>query len=211
MNLPLICKIGMGIASIFMLFSCSQNGEQTTEGSSSSTSYSSTTSEEDVSSASSLSNGSSSSSSSEVSNSDGTSETISSSSAISDESVSEENTMKYVYAHIGDQCLEILLEDNSSASAFYTLLSGGDLTIEMSDYGSFEKVGSIGTDLPRNDTRITTEPGDVILYQGNQITIYYDTNTWTFTRLGKVQDKSQEELIEILGEGYVTVTFSINE
>ena len=79
----------------------------------------------------------------------------------------------------------------------------------MQDYGSFEKVGSLGTTLPTNDTQITTQPGDVILYQGNQITIYYDTNTWNFTQLGKVQDLTQQQLKEILGDGNVTVTFSL--
>lgn len=67
-------------------------------------------------------------------------------------------------------------ENNSSAEEFQKLLSQGPLTIEMDDYGGFEKVGPLGTTLSRNDTRIITEPGDVILYQGNQITIYYGTN-----------------------------------
>ena len=85
------------------------------------------------------------------------------------------------------------------------------MTIEMHDYGSFEKVGALGTTLPRNDEQITTEPGDVILYQGNQVTIYYDVNSWSFTRLGKVQGLSQAELKEILGTGNATVTFSLSE
>ena len=79
----------------------------------------------------------------------------------------------------------------------------------MHDYGNFEKVGSLPTSLPRNDEQITTEPGDIILYQGNQITIYYDTNTWSFTRLGKVNGLSQSELKAILGSGGVTAVFSI--
>ena len=115
-----------------------------------------------------------------------------------------------IYAHIGDQALEILLESNSSAAAFIEELDRGDITVELHDYGSFEKVGPLGMDLPTNDERITTEPGDLILYQGNQITIYYDTNTWSFTRLGKVQCLSQAELKAILGDGDVTVTFSLN-
>ena len=81
----------------------------------------------------------------------------------------------------------------------------------MHDYGSFEKVGPLGSSLPANDTQITTEPGDVILYQGNQITIYYDVNSWNFTRLGKVQDLSQKELNSILGDGDVTVRFSLQK
>ena len=114
------------------------------------------------------------------------------------------------YAHVNGSVLSILASDNSSADAFLDLLKAGDITIEMHDYGSFEKVGSLGTTLPRNDEQITTEPGDVILYQGNQVTIYYDVNSWSFTRLGRVQGLSQAELKEILGDGNVTVIFSLN-
>lgn len=122
----------------------------------------------------------------------------------------EKNEKKMIYAHVGEQVLEILPADNSSAEAFIDLLTEGDVTVDMHDYGNFEKVGPLGAELVRNDEDITTEPGDVILYQGNQITIYYDTNTWDFTRLGKVQGLSQEELKEILGEGDVSVTFSLS-
>lgn len=113
------------------------------------------------------------------------------------------------YAKIGTQTLQIQAEDNTSAQAFLDLLAEGDITVQMQDYGSFEKVGSLGTTLPTNDTQITTQPGDVILYQGNQITIYYDTNTWNFTQLGKIQDVTAQQLKEILGDGNVTVTFSL--
>ena len=115
------------------------------------------------------------------------------------------------YAHVNGKVLKILAAENSSADAFLDLLKSGDVTVEMHDYGSFEKVGPLGTTLPRNDEQITTEPGDVILYQGDQITIYYDVNNWSFTRLGKVQDLSQAELKDILGSGNVTVTFSLSE
>jgi chitodextrinase len=77
----------------------------------------------------------------------------------------------------------------------------------MHDYGSFEKVGPLGRELPRNDEDITTVPGDVILYQGNQVTIYYDENRWNFTRLGHID---QDELKSILGSGDVTVILSVN-
>lgn len=116
-----------------------------------------------------------------------------------------------IYAHVNGKGLKILAAENSSADAFLDLLKAGDVTVDMHDYGSFEKVGSLGTSLPRNDEQITTEPGDVILYQGDQITIYYDVNSWNFTRLGKVQDLSQAELKEILGDGNVTITFSLRD
>ena len=111
----------------------------------------------------------------------------------------------------GSHTLAATLADNSSAMAFYELLEKGPVTIKMTDYGNFEKVGSLGTTLPRNDTQITTTAGDIILYQGNQITIYYDTNSWNFTRLGKVDGATQAELKKILGKGNVTAVFSVME
>lgn len=108
---------------------------------------------------------------------------------------------------VGDNTLSATFEDNSSAEAFRELLSQNPITIEMEDYGGFEKVGPLGTDLVRNDTQITTQPGDVILYQGNQITIYYGTNSWRFTRLARIDDPSG--LREKLGDGPVSVTFSL--
>lgn len=121
-----------------------------------------------------------------------------------------EETMK-IYIKINDQILRANLENNSSAEAFVEKLQEGDITIEMQDYANFEKVGNLGFSLPTNDVNITTSYGDIILYQGNQITIYYDTNTWNFTKLGKIEDVSQKELIDILGDGDVVVTFSLNE
>ena len=109
----------------------------------------------------------------------------------------------------GKSELTARLVDNSSAVAFYELLKKGPLTVDMHDYGSFEKVGPLGTTLPRNDTQITTTAGDIILYQGNQITIYYDTNSWNFTRLGKVDGVTQAELKKILGKGDVTAVFEV--
>jgi len=111
----------------------------------------------------------------------------------------------------GNHKLTATLADNSSATAFYTLLKKGPLTVDMHDYGSFEKVGPLGTSLSRNDSQITTTAGDIILYQGNQITIYYDTNSWNFTRLGKVDGVTQAELKKILGKGDVTAVFSVME
>ena len=111
----------------------------------------------------------------------------------------------------GSHTLTATLADNSSSRAFYELLQKGCITVAMHDYGNFEKVGSLPATLPRNDLQITTESGDIILYQGNQITIYYDTNSWNFTRLGKVDGVSQSELKQILGKGNVTTVFSVGE
>ncbi len=100
---------------------------------------------------------------------------------------------------------------NDSAVAFRELLREGDLTINMSDYGSFEKVGSIGTSLPRKDTQITTTTGDVMLYQGNQIVIFYGTNSWSYSRLGRIEGATVETLLSALGSGDVTITVSLTK
>ena len=104
--------------------------------------------------------------------------------------------------------LTATMVDNSSVEALIELLKKNPLTIEMRDYGNMEKVGAIGTTLPRNDEQITASPGDIILYQGNALVIYYAPNSWNFTRLGKIDNITQDELKTVLGDGDVTVTLS---
>lgn len=116
----------------------------------------------------------------------------------------EESALKI---SVGGHELLATFEDNSSAEEFKELLEQGPLTIEMEDYGGFEKVGSVGTSLTRNDMQITTQPGDVILYQGNQITIYYGTNSWSFTRLAAIDNPAG--LQEKPGSGTISVTVSL--
>lgn len=105
---------------------------------------------------------------------------------------------------------EAVWEDNVSAEAFQQHLTEGPITIEAHDYGNFEKVGTLPWNLERSDTNITTEPGDIILFQGNQITLYYDTNTWNFTKLAHIENITREELLVILGEGDVSITYAIH-
>lgn len=109
----------------------------------------------------------------------------------------------------GDTVFTATLADNSSADALKELLAEGPLTIDMSDYGNMEKVGPIGKNLPTNDEDIHTKAGDLILYQGNSLVIYYDENSWNFTRLGKIEGVTGEELLDAFGDGDVTVTFSL--
>ena len=110
---------------------------------------------------------------------------------------------------VGDTVLQATLEDNSSAAALVELLKDGPVTVSMQDYGNVEKVGPLGVSLPTNDMQIATKPGDVILYQGDQITIYYDRNTWDFTRLARIEGATREGLLEVLGQGDVEVTLSL--
>ena len=99
-------------------------------------------------------------------------------------------------------------EDNSSAEALKENLRGGSITLSMRDYGGFEKVGDLPFSLVTNDEEITTSAGDVILYQGSQLTIYYDVNTWSFTRVAKIRG-ADSSLKEQLGEGDINVTLSL--
>lgn len=116
-----------------------------------------------------------------------------------------------LYIKIGNSVLEAELADNSSTDALLKVLSENDISIQMSDYGNFEKVGELGISLVTNDEQITTEAGDLILYQGNKFVIYYDTNSWNFTRLGKIKNISQDELKSVLGDGNVTAVLTIHK
>ena len=111
--------------------------------------------------------------------------------------------------NIGDRVLTATLAENSSAAALKEALAEGQITINMRDYDRMEKVGPLGMNLPRNDEQITTEAGDIILFQGSAFVIYYAPNSWNFTRLGKIDNVTAAELREILGAGNVTVTLSL--
>ena len=123
----------------------------------------------------------------------------------------ESNTIRLTIE--GGRTFTATLVDNSSTQALKEQLAKGNITVEMEavemeDYASMEKVGSLGIRLPRNDKQTTTGPGDIILYQGHNLVIYYDTNSWNFTRLGKIDNASQADLKAALGKGNVTVTLS---
>ena len=105
--------------------------------------------------------------------------------------------------------LAATLYDNSSSHALVDLLQKGELTIEMHDYGNFEKVGDLPVTLPRNDTPTDTDAGDLILYLGKRFVIYYDKNSWDFTALGKIDGITKAELKKILGKGNVTAVLSL--
>lgn len=127
-----------------------------------------------------------------------------------DENNAQEGMSGMLNITVNGTTLTATLADNSSAQALRELLTGGPRTIQMHDYANMEKVGPLGQSLPTNNEQINTQAGDIILYQGNQIVIYYDTNSWNFTRLGKINGVSAQELREILGSGDVSVTLSLN-
>ncbi len=103
------------------------------------------------------------------------------------------------------------MHGNDATEALRQRLDDGGLTLRLSDYGDFEKVGALGFTLPRSDRQTTTQPGDIVLYQGNQIVIFYGSNTWGYTRLGHIDNATAEGLRQTLGEGDVTVTLALPE
>lgn len=120
-----------------------------------------------------------------------------------------EMSQNVIYLSAGNETFAVALEDNDAANALMKLLQNDSVTISLNDYGGFEKVGALGTDLPADDAYTTTQAGDIVLYQGNQIVIFYGSNTWSYTRLGKINET--EDLQAALGKGTVSVTFSLTE
>ena len=108
---------------------------------------------------------------------------------------------------IGSSTFTATLENNTAVDSFVRMMQTAPVVIQMNDYSGFEKVGSIGTSLPASNSQTTTQSGGIVLYNGNQIVIFYGSNSWSYTRLGKIDDLSG--WTEALGSGDVTVTFSL--
>ena len=109
---------------------------------------------------------------------------------------------------INEEEVSVIWQDNESVEALKDIVKENDLQISMSMYGGFEQVGAIGQSLPRNDVQTTTSYGDIVLYSGDQLVVFYGSNSWAYTMLGHIEDKSQEELKELLGNGDVTITIT---
>lgn len=116
-----------------------------------------------------------------------------------------------MYLYINENKLEVTLAKNKAVTALVEILKQDDITYTANDYGGFEKVGSLGYFLPTENSQITTEAGDVILYSGNQIVIFYGSNSWSYTRLGKINGYSVSELRTLLraGSGSIQIRISL--
>ena len=110
---------------------------------------------------------------------------------------------------INDIDVDVLWEGNESVEALLRLAAAEPMIVEMSMYGGFEQVGALGTSLPRDDVQTATAAGDIVLYAGNQIVVFYGSNSWAYTRLGKIQGLSPSQFTELLGNGNVTLTISV--
>lgn len=125
----------------------------------------------------------------------------------------QEETMmeKEMKMRIGETEVQVVWEENESVQALKELVKDKSLSIQMSMYGGFEQVGSIGTSLPRNDRQTTTNSGDIVLYSGNQVVVFYGSNSWAYTRLGHITNKNQNDMRDLLSNGDVTITFYVGE
>lgn len=135
------------------------------------------------------------------------SESTSSVSQKNDHSTTEENTVKKMTLQIGNNTFTATLENNDAVDALVDMMCEEPVVIQLSDYSGFEKVGSLGTSLPASNKQTTTQSGDIVLYNGDQIVIFYGSNSWSYTRLGRIDDLSGWE--DALGSDDVTVTFSL--
>jgi len=112
---------------------------------------------------------------------------------------------------INDTAVQVEWENNESVQDLRELCTDQQLNIPMSMYGGFEQVGAIGKALPRNDKQTSTNAGDIVLYSGNQMVVFYGSNSWAYTRLGRIIDKTASEMAELLGNGDVTITLSLSD
>ena len=104
--------------------------------------------------------------------------------------------------------LTAALAETEAAQTLYEMLGEDALTLHLRDYGGWEKVGELGFSLPTSNEQMRAEPCDFVLYQGNQFVLFYGSNSWSYTRLGRIENLSAAELKGILGGGSITVSLS---
>ncbi len=118
---------------------------------------------------------------------------------------------KQMILKINDEKIPVVWENNKSVERLKEQVNQKDVVVKMSMYGGFEQVGSLGFSLPREDKNINTVAGDIVLYSGNQIVVFYGSNSWSYTKLGKIIDKSSSDLKKILGNGDVVLKISFEK
>ena len=122
----------------------------------------------------------------------------------------QEDKIDMIKIKVNNRELEVKLEENEATKSLVEKLKNGDIIVKANEYGGFEKVGNLGFSLPKNDTYITTSAGDIVLYQGNQISLFYNSNSWNYTRIGKIQNVSEIELKNVLGKDDVDIVLCLN-
>ena len=120
------------------------------------------------------------------------------------------NAQTKIHLNVGNRTLTVSIADNAATHSLVGLLNDGPITINMSDYVGFEKVGALPQPLPASDTHRTTVPGDIMLYQGRNMVIFYGSNSWSYTPLGRIDGVTASSLKEFLGNGNVEATLSLS-
>ncbi|MBQ7927541.1 MAG: hypothetical protein IJ287_02175 [Methanobrevibacter sp.] len=121
-----------------------------------------------------------------------------------DDSVDDSIKMK-----INDETFDVKLENNSATQELIKTLEKGNVTVNATEYGGFEKVGDLGFSLPTSDENVNTSPGDIVLYQGDKMSLFYGSHSWSYTKLGKIDNVDSNHLKEVLGSGDVTLVLSL--
>ena len=124
------------------------------------------------------------------------------------EETSDERTDTGMKMYINDKEIPVTWENNPSVSALRSDLQAGDIVVSMSMYSNNEQVGPLDKSYPSNDIQTTTNNGDIVLYRSDQIVIFYDSNSWAYTRLGKM-DLSENEVVNLLSNGDVSIRLTL--
>lgn len=109
--------------------------------------------------------------------------------------------------YIDDKEVDVTWEDNDSMKQIRELAKQNPITINSHQYGGFEQVGEIGQNIVSNNVQMKTEAGDIVLYAGNNIVVFYGSNSWSYTKLGKI-NKTKKEMEDLLNKARVTLRIS---
>ena len=121
----------------------------------------------------------------------------------------DDSMVDLVKVKINDEIFDVELENNSATEELIKELKKENITVNASEYGGFEKVGDLGFSLPTSDENIGTNRGDIVLYQGDKISLFYGSHSWSYTKLGRIDNVDPDQLREILGSGDVTLEFGL--
>ena len=129
-----------------------------------------------------------------------------------EENVNAQTMTQKLYVTIGTETRSVTMEDNIATQALVAALENADITYVAHDYGNFEKVGYIGQSFPTADHQLTTSAGDLVLYNGNNICIFYGSNSWSYTFIGHLDGMTADEVRQFVnaGGGDVSITLSLH-
>ena len=127
------------------------------------------------------------------------------------EAKAETPTMNKIYITIDGQTQSATLVDNDATRELVAALQNAPITVTLND-NNFEIWGPLGRSLTTNNEQMTAQPGDIVLYNGSNICIFYSSNSWSYTRLGKIDNLSESELRTFLkaGQSNISVTLSLS-